>query len=169
MRIALISPYSWTYPGGVSRHVESLGEQMLGAGHDVRLLTPFDPNDRRAERMHRGARPEARPLPDHAVSLGRTVGWPANGAVSNLALTPLAAQRLRAELRGGGYDVAHIHEPVAPVAGWDALCSAPDDLPLVGTFHCYSTNSLSNGFAANVLGPRLRRGQAHGTTAGATA
>lgn len=156
MRIALISPYSWTYPGGVSRHAESLAEQMLGAGHDVRLLTPFDPEDRRAARMHGGVRPQRRALPDYVVSLGRTVGWPANGAVSNLALTPLAAQRLRAELCGGRYDVAHIHEPVAPVVGWDALCSAPAELPLVGTFHCYSTNTWSNGLAANVLGARRR-------------
>ena len=32
----------------------------------------------------------------------------------------------------------HLHEPVAPVVGWDALTSA--DAPLVGTFHCYSEN-----------------------------
>ena len=29
MRIALVSPYSWTYPGGVNRHVESLTHQLL--------------------------------------------------------------------------------------------------------------------------------------------
>ena len=27
MRIALVSPYSWTYPGGVTRHIEALAEQ----------------------------------------------------------------------------------------------------------------------------------------------
>ena len=31
MRIALVSPYSWTYQGGVNRHVEALAEQFLGA------------------------------------------------------------------------------------------------------------------------------------------
>ena len=29
MRIALVSPYSWTYPGGVTRHIEALAEQFL--------------------------------------------------------------------------------------------------------------------------------------------
>ena len=24
MRIALVSPYSWSYPGGVTRHIEAL-------------------------------------------------------------------------------------------------------------------------------------------------
>ena len=45
-RIALVSPYSWTYPGGVTRHVEALAEQFLAGGHDVRVLAPYDPDDR---------------------------------------------------------------------------------------------------------------------------
>ena len=36
--------------------------------------------------------------------------------------TPSAT--LRTELRTGGYDVVHLHEPVAPMVGWDALGSA---------------------------------------------
>ena len=46
MRIALVSPYSWTYPGGVTRHIEALAEQYLAAGHVVRVLSPVDPDDR---------------------------------------------------------------------------------------------------------------------------
>ena len=46
MRVALISPYSYTYPGGVGRHVEALAEQLLAAGHEARLLAPYDPDDR---------------------------------------------------------------------------------------------------------------------------
>ena len=81
----------------------------------------------------------ARP-PEGFVSLGRTVGLPANGAVSNLALTPHAVLAMRRELRDGGYDVLHIHEPVVPLLGWDALARA-GELPLVGTFHTYSENA----------------------------
>src|ERR687897_927183 len=47
MRVALISPYSWTYPGGVTRHIEALAGELLETGHDVRVLAPFDPDDRR--------------------------------------------------------------------------------------------------------------------------
>ncbi len=28
MRVGLISPYSYTYPGGVGRHVEALAEEL---------------------------------------------------------------------------------------------------------------------------------------------
>jgi len=42
MRVALVSPYSWTYPGGVTRHIEALAGQLMATGHEVRVLAPFD-------------------------------------------------------------------------------------------------------------------------------
>src|SRR3954471_22115653 len=87
VRIALVSPYSWTYQGGVNRHVEALAEEFLGRGHHVRVLAPFDPPDRLGRLMHRGAA-EPREMPDYLIPLGRTIGLPANGAVSNLSATP---------------------------------------------------------------------------------
>ncbi|HEX4109806.1 MAG TPA: lysylphosphatidylglycerol synthase domain-containing protein [Solirubrobacteraceae bacterium] len=159
MRIALVSPYSWTYPGGVLRHIEALAGELREAGHEATILAPYDPDDRRSARRHRGARPQARDLPDGVVSLGRTVGLPANGAVSNLALSPRALVRMREELRGGDYDVVHLHEPIAPIGPWDACCSL-GRMPLVGTFHVYSTNLLTNG-GANAVGAWRRFNRLH--------
>jgi len=159
VRVGLVSPYSYTYPGGVGRHVESLSDELLAQGHDVRLLAPHDPDDRLARVMHRGAAPERRPLPDHLIPLGRTVGLPANGAVSNLALTPEAVATLGRELRHGGYDVVHVHEPNAPVASWFATEAAR--VPLVGTFHCYSRGHVANGLTANVVGARRLYNKLH--------
>jgi phosphatidyl-myo-inositol alpha-mannosyltransferase len=153
MRVALVSPYSWTYPGGVTRHIEALATELSAAGHEVRVLAPFDPDVRRTAVLHRGARPQVRPMPDWLVPLGPTIGWPSNGAVSNLAHTPYAVSTLRRELKAGGFDVVHLHEPVAPVVGWDALTSA--DAPLVGTFHCYSESSPPHAIAA-LLGARRK-------------
>ncbi len=152
-RIALVSPYSWTYPGGVTRHIESLADELLDRGHDVRVLAPYDPPDRESALLHRGAHPEPRPMPDHLIPLGRTVGIPMNGAVSNVAVTPYSITTMRRELAAGRFDVVHLHEPNAPVLGWDALLSA--GAPLVGTFHCYSENRVSNN-VANLLGIRRR-------------
>ncbi len=157
MRIALVSPYSWTYPGGVTRHIEALAEQYLAAGHEVCVLSPVDPDDRFALRMHRGARPSQRPLPDYLVPLGRTVGFPSNGAVSNVAYGVSTVVALRRELERG-YDVVHLHEPVAPIPGWDSLMTV--DAPLVATFHCYSENVFSNNLA-NCFGARRRLNRLH--------
>ncbi|HEU0024179.1 MAG TPA: lysylphosphatidylglycerol synthase domain-containing protein [Thermoleophilaceae bacterium] len=157
MRVALVSPYSYTYPGGVGRHVEALAEELIRQDQQVRLLTPYDPDDRLARVMHRGVSPERRPLPEHAISLGRTVGLPMNGAVSNLSFSTGALSVLGHELRTGGYDVVHVHEPNAPVVSWFALEASP--VPTVGTFHTYSTSRLANGFAANVAGARRLYGK----------
>ena len=152
MRIALISPYSYTYPGGVGRHVEALGEELLEQGHEVRLLAPYDPDDRLTRALHRGARPERRPLPDHVIPLGRTLGMPLNGAVSNLSLFPEAVSTLGRELRNGGFDVVHVHEPNAAAAGWHATELAKGTT--VATFHTYSRTWVTGSMAANFFGAR---------------
>jgi phosphatidylinositol alpha-mannosyltransferase len=153
MRVALVSPYSWTYPGGVTRHIEALAGELIAGGHEVRVLAPFDRDDRRAAWRHRGTRPQRRETPEWLIPLGPTIGWPLNGAVSNLAHTPTAIATLRRELRAGQFDVVHVHEAVAPVVGWDVLTSA--DAPLVGTFHCYSEAKVPHA-VAGLLGARRK-------------
>lgn len=159
MRIALVSPYSWTYPGGVTRHIEALAAQFMAAGHEVRVLAPFDPPDGLAVRLHRGARPQERERPEWLTSLGRTVGIQSNGAVSNLSLFPEAVVKLRRELRAFGPDVIHVHEPVVPVVGYDTLDTKL--APLVGTFHTYAENAVSHGLANALTGARRKLGHLH--------
>src|SRR3954449_778079 len=154
MRIALVSPYSWTYPGGVTRHIEALAEQFGAEGHELRVFSPFDPADRLSARMHRGAHPEPREMPDWLVPLGRTIGVESNGAVSNLAPTPYALTTLRKELRAMRPDIIHVHEPPAPTVGYDVLDATV--APIVGTFHCYSENAVSHGIANNLFGVRRK-------------
>ncbi len=160
MRIALVSPYSWTYPGGVTRHIEALAAELVAQGHEPDILAPYDPDDALSARLHRGAKPQRLDPPENFVPLGRTIGIPANGAVSNLTGTPHSVFAIRHALRTGGYDVAHIHEPIVPLIGFDALMSA-GELPLVGTFHTYSENPISNGIGAVLMGGRRRMNRLH--------
>jgi phosphatidyl-myo-inositol alpha-mannosyltransferase len=153
VRVAIVSPYSWTYPGGVTRHIEALAGELAASGNEVRVLAPFDADRRRTALLHRGARPQRRERPEWLVPLGGTIGWPSNGAVSNLAGTPSAVSTLRRELRAGAFDVVHVHEPVAPVVGWDVPTSV--DAPLVGTFHCYS-ESVPAHLTAVLMGARRK-------------
>src|SRR3954468_17951106 len=121
MRIALVSPYSWSHPGGVTRHIEALAGEHMAAGHDVRVIAPYDGDPAGA--------------PEWLVSLGPTVGLPFNGGVPNPANKPRAASPLRRALGAGGFDVVPLHEPVAPLTGW--MTPALSDAPVVGTFHTY--------------------------------
>jgi phosphatidylinositol alpha-mannosyltransferase len=155
MRVAIVTPYSWTYPGGVNRHVEALAEALIDRGHELRVLAPWDPPDRLSKTLHR-APAENRSRPDYLIPLGRTVGIGANGAVSNLSVFPEAVTTMRRELHAGRFDVVHVHEPPAPMLSWDA-CSFTD-APVVGTFHAYSTKRIPNGIA-NLLGARRKFNQ----------
>jgi phosphatidylinositol alpha-mannosyltransferase len=125
----------------------------MGLGHEVRLMAPYDPDDRLARVLHRGASPQQRPLPDYVIPVGRTFGLPMNGAVSNLS-GPFGETVgvLGRELRSGRYDVVHVHEPNAPVVSWYAAEAAR--APVVGTFHTYSTGAAVNKLAANFFGVR---------------
>ncbi len=153
MRIAIVSPYSWSYPGGVARHIEALADAHREAGHEVRILTPYDPPDQRSTRLHAGAAPQHRQLDGHMVDLGRTVGIRANGAVSNISLLGSGVQRLAQSLTEGDFDVVHIHEPVVPLVSWMALNCR--DTVLVATYHTYATNRWSHGLAV-LFGARRR-------------
>ena len=88
--------------------------------------------------------------PDYLVSLGRTLSLKANQAVSNISITPYAMATALQELRTGNYDVVHVHEPLAPVAPWCVTDWTP--LPVVGTFHTYNENRISNGIANRARG-----------------
>ena len=157
MRIAIVSPYSWTYPGGVNRHVEALTESLFDRGHEVRVLVPWDPPDRISRLMHRGPA-EVRERPEYLIPLGRTVGFGANGAVSNLGIFHYGVNTMRRELRAGGFDVVHVHEPAAPALAWDATSFR--GAPVVGTFHAYSTKPMPNWIASG-LGARRKFNQLH--------
>lgn len=151
MRIGLVSPYSWSFQGGVNRHVEALAEEFLGRGHDVRVLAPVDPPGAISRATHKAAAPEL-DLPDYLTPLGRTVGFGANGSVSNSSILPYSGYVMpRRAVRAEEFDVLHVHEPLAPLVGWNAVLAART--PVVGTFHAYSTKPFPN-YAASAMGAR---------------
>jgi phosphatidylinositol alpha-mannosyltransferase len=135
----------------VNRHVEALAEEFLGRGHDCRVLAPVDPPGALAHATHR-AQPQSLDPPDYLVPLGRTFGFGANGAISNLSPWPVGGYaKPRHEVRAGEFDVIHVHEPLAPLVGWNAVLGAKT--PVVGTFHAYSTKPFPN-YLASAVGAR---------------
>ena len=40
MKIALVSPYDFTWPGGVTVHISQLAHQFTNMGHQVQILAP---------------------------------------------------------------------------------------------------------------------------------
>ena len=64
----------------------------------MRVLAPYDPRGPDVERDAPRRQAAARRAPDYLVSLGRTVGFRANGAVSNISFAPAGMAKLSHEL-----------------------------------------------------------------------
>jgi phosphatidyl-myo-inositol alpha-mannosyltransferase len=161
VRVAIVTPYSWTYPGGVNRHVDALARELTVRGHELRVLAPVDPPGRLGRALHRGD-PESVEIPEYLVGLGRTKAFGANGSVSNIGIFPDGVTAMRRELRAFGPDLVHVHEPPAGPLSWDA-CSYPG-APVVATFHAYSTKPLLN-HVASLAGMRRKLNQLAGRIA----
>jgi phosphatidylinositol alpha-mannosyltransferase len=133
VRIGVVSPYSLTVPGGVQAQVLGLGRALRAAGHHARVLGPCDG-----------------PPPDSGVTpLGVSIPTAANGSVAPLAPDPAAQLRTIRALRDEGFDVLHLHEPLAPGPNITALLV--HSAPIVATFHAAGTSA-----AYSWLGPAVR-------------
>ena len=75
MKIALVSPYDYSYPGGVTEHVRNLADQFLLRGHEVHVIAPSSAPPGRASRAARCS-----------TASGRSVPIPANGSVARITL-----------------------------------------------------------------------------------
>lgn len=122
MKIALVSPYDYPYPGGVTSHVRHLYEEFTAVGHDVRILAPS--SNRNIEREQ------------HDVyRVGGVRRIPANGSIARITLSFRLARRVREILEDEAFDVIHAHEPLMPFLPPTVLRYS--DSVNVGTFHAY--------------------------------
>ena len=117
MRIGIVCPYSLSQPGGVQGQVLGLARALRRRGHQVRVLGPCD-----------GAPPEVGITP-----LGPAIPMETNGSIAPLAPDAATQMRLVRALWSEGFDVVHVHEPLAPGASITAMLLK--SAPLVGTFH----------------------------------
>ncbi|MCH9018679.1 MAG: glycosyltransferase family 4 protein, partial [Chloroflexi bacterium] len=120
MKIAMVSPYDFTWPGGVTAHVAQLSRELGRSGHDVKVLAPHSPS-----RDFQDA--------DLLVPLGRSVPLPSGGSIARVSLSWWLYPKVRALLKREQFDIIHLHEPMAPIL---PLCVLEFSNSVnVGTFH----------------------------------
>ncbi len=102
MKIALVSPYDYPFPGGVTEHISHLYACFREEGHEVRILAPSSRAD--VER----AQPDV-------YRLGKTIiPVPANQSIARLTLSLTLSRRVKQILAAERFDVVHLHEPLVP-------------------------------------------------------
>ncbi len=127
MKIGLVSPYDWSYPGGVRDHVWHLANEFIAMGHDVRIMAP-------------ASGPKGKITEKHIFKMGWTTPIPINGSIARIMLDPSLTLRVRRLLQREHFDVIHVHEPLVPGLSQAVLrCSRT---VTVGTFHAASYPSI---------------------------
>jgi phosphatidylinositol alpha-mannosyltransferase len=132
VKIGLVSPYDFAYPGGVTEHVAHLATEFQRAGHEVQIIAPCS-----------GPEPTAEGAPRiHAI--GRAVPVPANGSVARISLSLTLARSVKRILTDEQFDVVHLHEPLMPALPLTVLRFS--HAVNVGTFHAFRQSNISAYF-----------------------
>jgi phosphatidyl-myo-inositol alpha-mannosyltransferase len=143
VRIGIVTPYSWTVPGGVNEHVANLASRLEEIGHETWILAPTNGS---------AVAPAHWPLPSgQFLPVGSAHAFRSNGSTAYVSYYPFMLQRMGRELPRHGFDVLHVHEPCAPAAAAAATFRSP--YPTVGTFHA----ALDHSPLYSVLSPLVRR------------
>ncbi len=142
MKIGLVSPYDYAYPGGVSLHISQLARQLLARGHNVRIIAPCSqtPTDG---------------LKDFVIPLGRPIPVPSGGSIARITLSIRLSAPVKRLLARENFDVVHIHEPLTPMLPVTFLRNS--DCLNVGTFHAYHSKPRGYGLAKPILSHWFKR------------
>jgi phosphatidylinositol alpha-mannosyltransferase len=128
MKIALVTPYDYPYPGGVTEHIRHLDREFRARGHETRIIAP--------------STQEQEALDTNVIKVsGDVLPVPFNGSIARVALSPEIWERVEEILNDEQFDVVHVHEPEAPLVNWAVLQMSR--AVNVGTFHAYSENKTA--------------------------
>jgi phosphatidylinositol alpha-mannosyltransferase len=134
MKIALVSPYDYPYPGGVVNHIFYLDKEFRRLGHDVRIIAACSE--------------DVGDVPPQVIKVSGSIAHiPFAGSVGRITLSPRVYRRVKKILKQEQFDVIHIHEPLTPALPLAVLRHVPlsPRSVVVGTFHAYR-ESLHPGY-----------------------
>jgi len=139
VRIGLVSPYDFAYPGGVTEHVKHLALEFRKVGHEVHILAPSsaDPSVLRDQQFFH--------------PFGRVVPIPANGSVARIELSVRAYTQVKRLLKELPFDVIHLHEPLMPALPLTVLRHSK--ATNIGTFHAFRRSNFAYFYAKLVAQP----------------
>ncbi len=136
MKIALVSPYDFPYPGGVTAHITHLEDHFTRWGHRVKILAPSSGDP--AELAKRGV-----------IVVGKPVSIPANGSIARITLSLRLAGQVKSILKQEQFDIVHFHEPLLPALPLQVLRFS--DAVNIGTFHTYRGHHLAYHYGKRIL------------------
>ena len=140
LNIGIVCPYGWDAPGGVQAHIADLRTYLVAKGHRVSVLAPTGDEDS---------------LPDWAVSAGKPLSIPYNGAVARVLFGPVAFAKVKQWISENDFDLLHLHEPAIPSISLLACWAAEG--PMVGTFHASAKKQKASFAIVPILEPVIEK------------
>ena len=142
MKIALVTPYEYPFPGGVTEHVSHLDRCFREWGHDVRIIAPCAETEE--------------DLTDNLIRMsGSIISVPFSGSVSRVSFSPRIYWPVKRLLRQEQFDVIHLHEPLMPALPLIVLRHSQS--VNVGTFHAYREEHPGLQIASRLLRRFMRK------------
>jgi phosphatidylinositol alpha-mannosyltransferase len=121
MKIALVSPYDFAFPGGVVSNISSLERYLSRMGHEVKVIAPTSR--------------EIYAFGDRFIPIGKPRPIPSSGSVIRISISFNLASKIKEVLEREKFDIVNLHEPFMPM-----LCSAIlrfSKATNIGTFHAW--------------------------------
>lgn len=121
MKIALVSPYDFAHPGGVTSHISSLERYLSRMGHEVKVIAPTSK--------------AVTTFGDRFIPIGKPSSIPSSGSIIRISISLRLASKIKDVLEREKFDIVHLHEPFMPM-----LCTAIlrfSDTVNIGTFHAW--------------------------------
>ena len=119
MKIALVSPYDFAYPGGVTNHISSLERQLSRMGHEVKVIAP--------------ASRAVSTFGDRFILIGKPRPIPSSGSIARITISLRLSSEIKAIFDREKFDIIHLHEPLCPMLCTTALRLS--HTANIGTFH----------------------------------
>jgi phosphatidylinositol alpha-mannosyltransferase len=119
MKIVLVSPYDFAYPGGVVNHISCLEQQFTRMGHEVKIIAPA------SKAIHT--------LGERFIRIGTPRPIPVSGSIARVTVSLRLESKIKEVFDREKFDICHLHEPLMPT-----LCTTILRLKrttMVGTFH----------------------------------
>ncbi len=136
MKIALVSPYDYPYPGGVTEHISHLSAEFKRRGHEVHIIAP------QSSRVHEQAG-------EIVHTVGTVVPVPVNGSVARISLSLRLSRRVKEILEREQFDVIHLHEPLLPALPITVLRHSHS--LNIGTFHAFAASNYAYFYGKPIL------------------
>ena len=144
LKVALVSPYDFASPGGVTAHIQNLSVNLEQRGVFTRVFAPVSASSHNS-------------IPN-LTPMGTPVPVPTGGSVARISLSVWLADRLRKSIETENFDIVHVHEPFAGALTLGVLSKRLRNNPVVvATFHSFEGSNLYQIVPNKLLQKYFRR------------